>query len=54
MLLGLGMNAVVQVPTDDRGRMLPDKLDELVQKAIDSDQVPFMVGCTAGNRIDLV
>lgn len=47
--MGLGMNAVIKVPTDDYGRMLPDKLDELIQKAIDSDQAPFMVGCTSGN-----
>lgn len=46
--MGLGMNAVVQVPTDDYGRMLPDKLEELVKKAIENDQMPFMVGCTAG------
>lgn len=50
--MGMGMHAVIKVPSDDRGRMLPDKLDELIQKAIDNDQVPFMVGCTSGNFVN--
>ena len=31
--------------------MLPDKLDELIQKSIENDQIPFMVGCTAGTTV---
>lgn len=42
------MNAVIKVPTDNYGKMIPEKLDELIEKSIKNDQIPFMVGCTAG------
>lgn len=46
--MGLGLNAVIKVQTDKNGRMIPEKLDESIQQAIENDQLPFMVGCTAG------
>lgn len=49
--MGLGSEAVIKVPTDENGRMLPDKLDELIKQSIDDDQIPFMVGCTAGTTV---
>lgn len=51
MLIGIGIDAVIKIPTDEKGRMLPDKLDELIQKSIENDQIPFMVGCTAGTTV---
>jgi len=48
MLLGLGTEAVVQVPTDERRRMDPQALHQHVQAARSGRRAPFCVVATAG------
>ncbi|ELY64111.1 pyridoxal phosphate-dependent decarboxylase family protein [Natronococcus jeotgali] len=46
--LGLGEDAVVTVPTDDRRRMAPDALEETLDDLEDRDAEPFALVGTAG------
>lgn len=49
--LGLGMDNVVAVPTDARGRMLPGALKEAVAAARARGATPFFVNATAGTTV---
>lgn len=50
-LLGLGRRALVVVPCDDRGRMLPDALERAIAAAIARGERPFFVNATAGTTV---
>ncbi|KAL1957976.1 hypothetical protein VTO42DRAFT_5368 [Malbranchea cinnamomea] len=50
-MLGFGSNAVWKVPVDSKGRMIPSKLEELVQKAKAEGRTPFYVNATAGTTV---
>ncbi|XP_068205119.1 cysteine sulfinic acid decarboxylase-like [Palaemon carinicauda] len=49
--LGLGMDNVVTVPSDDQGRMLPKALKAAIAKARDEGGEPFFVNATAGTTV---
>jgi len=49
--LGIGTDNVVQVKTDEKGRMIPEALKEEIQKAKDSGKEPLMVNSTAGTTV---
>ncbi|XP_063596063.1 cysteine sulfinic acid decarboxylase-like [Penaeus indicus] len=49
--LGIGMDHVVPVATDDQGRMIPEALRKAVQKAREQGGDPFFVNATAGSTV---
>jgi len=50
-VLGLGMDNVISVPVDHKGRMKPEALDGLIQKVRDQSKVPLMVSATFGTTV---
>ncbi|KAL2842351.1 hypothetical protein BJY01DRAFT_236032 [Aspergillus pseudoustus] len=50
-MLGLGSNAVWSVPVDNEGRLIPEELEKLVQKAFSEKRTPFYVNATAGTTV---
>lgn len=50
-ILGLGSKAVISVPVDSSGRMLPSELDRLIQASKDRGETPFFVNATAGTTV---
>ncbi|KAI9834228.1 MAG: hypothetical protein M1819_003066 [Sarea resinae] len=50
-MCGFGSNNVWSVPIDERGRMIPQELERLVQKAKDEGCTPFYVNATAGTTV---
>ena len=52
MVSGMGMNNLVYIPCDrDTGVMIPEKLDEAIQKEIDNGRKPFFVNALAGSTV---
>uniref|UniRef100_A0A8C6S5W4 Cysteine sulfinic acid decarboxylase n=1 Tax=Neogobius melanostomus TaxID=47308 RepID=A0A8C6S5W4_9GOBI len=49
--LGIGTKNICTVPTDERGRMVPSALEELILKAISESAEPIMVNATAGTTV---
>ncbi|KAK3872949.1 hypothetical protein Pcinc_022013 [Petrolisthes cinctipes] len=49
--LGLGMDNVVAVPSDEQGRMLPKALKEAVEEARNRGHTPFFVNATSGTTV---
>ncbi|XP_053695114.1 acidic amino acid decarboxylase GADL1 [Sabethes cyaneus] len=49
--LGIGMDNLVLVATDSRGRMLPEKLEEAIESVLQSGRKPFFVNTTAGTTV---
>lgn len=49
--MGIGTNNVFMVPSDERGKMIPSALDDLIQKAKGEGAVPFMVNATSGTTV---
>ncbi|KAM7382400.1 hypothetical protein PAMP_002129 [Pampus punctatissimus] len=50
-LLGIGTKNVYTVPSDERGKMIPSALEELITTAKSEGAVPFMVNATAGTTV---
>ena len=48
---GLGTDNVIQIDTDDMGRMRVDKLEEAVLATKAKGHVPFFVNCTCGTTV---
>ncbi|XP_043597043.1 glutamate decarboxylase isoform X1 [Bombus pyrosoma] len=48
---GLGTDNCVMVPSDDRGRMIPSKLEELILERKARGHIPFFVNATAGTTV---
>lgn len=51
MVMGLGTDNVIEVPCDDRGRMIPSELERLVREAKAKGHYPFFVNCTSGTTV---
>ena len=50
-VLGIGTQNLVLVPSDDRGRMRIDQLDDLINKHKSNGDIPLCVGATAGTTV---
>ncbi len=50
-MLGVGLDHVVKVETDDRGRMVPGELERQIALSLGRGESPFMVGATAGTTV---
>lgn len=50
-VLGIGLNNVIKVGTDDRGRMIPQALETAIVKSQASGEIPFFVAATAGTTV---
>ncbi|XP_046398410.1 glutamate decarboxylase [Ischnura elegans] len=48
---GLGTDHCVEVPSDDRGRMIPSELERLVLERKKRGDIPFFVNATAGTTV---
>jgi glutamate/tyrosine decarboxylase-like PLP-dependent enzyme len=51
VVLGIGMEHVILVRSDERGRMIPDELDAAIRSARRRGARPFCVGATAGTTV---
>jgi glutamate decarboxylase/sulfinoalanine decarboxylase len=49
--LGLGLNSIVEVPTNAHGQMIPEQLDALIQQSIHQNTTPLLVGTTSGTTV---
>jgi glutamate/tyrosine decarboxylase-like PLP-dependent enzyme len=50
-LLGIGSNNLVSVKTDATGAMLPEALEQAIQKAKTDGKMPFFIGATSGTTV---
>ena len=50
-LLGLGRDNVLEVPVDERGRMCPDRLADMVRQDRDAGHQPLCVVATSGTTV---
>jgi glutamate/tyrosine decarboxylase-like PLP-dependent enzyme len=50
-LLGMGTAAVIRVPADEHGRMIPAELDRAVRASSERGETPFFVGATCGTTL---
>jgi glutamate/tyrosine decarboxylase-like PLP-dependent enzyme len=50
-VLGLGRAGLIKVPSDEKGRMIPRKLEDLIRKEAAAGRRPFFVGATAGTTV---
>ncbi|KAJ8868391.1 hypothetical protein PR048_029907 [Dryococelus australis] len=48
---GLGTENCVEVPSDERGRMIPEQLERLILERKTRGHVPFFVNATAGTTV---
>jgi len=48
---GFGQKNVIEVPCDERGRMIPSELERLVKLSIEQKKRPFFVNCTCGTTV---
>lgn len=48
---GLGTDNCVMVPSDERGRLIPSKLEELILERKAKGHIPFFVSATAGTTV---
>ncbi|MEG3639355.1 pyridoxal phosphate-dependent decarboxylase family protein [Magnetococcus sp. PR-3] len=51
MVLGLGLDQLIKVPSDDQGRMKPDALEAAILEAKAAGKAPFMVAATSGTTV---
>ena len=50
-MIGLGSSAVVSVPVDECGSMIPEALEELITKSKESGRTPLFINATAGTTV---
>ena len=50
-VIGIGHSNLIAVRCNDDGQMLPEALDEEIQRALASDQIPFAVLATSGTTV---
>lgn len=46
--LGVGTESTYYIETDDKGRIIPEKLEEAIKTSISKGETPFFVAATAG------
>ena len=49
--LGIGIDNVIAVETDERGRMAPEALERKIESSVEAGRTPFMVAATAGTTV---
>lgn len=49
--LGIGIDNLVLVKTDSRGRMIPEELEMAIESVLESGRKPFFVNSTAGTTV---
>jgi glutamate decarboxylase len=50
-ILGLGSNAVISIPVDDEGRMIPSHLSSAIKASRERGETPLYVCATAGTTV---
>jgi glutamate decarboxylase len=50
-MCGFGSSAVISIPVDSQGRMIPSALEEAIKSAQSSGRTPFFVNATAGTTV---
>ncbi|KAI9725088.1 MAG: hypothetical protein M1812_000364 [Candelaria pacifica] len=50
-MCGFGSSNVWSVPVNEQGQLIPERLEQLVQKALDEGHTPFYVNATAGTTV---
>lgn len=50
-MAGLGRSNVRHIPCDDRGRMIPARLREAIERDLEAGHRPFMINATAGTTV---
>jgi glutamate/tyrosine decarboxylase-like PLP-dependent enzyme len=50
-ILGLGARNLIKIPSDERGRMIPQELERQIQACLDEKRRPFFVGATVGTTL---
>ncbi len=50
-VLGLGLNAVIKIQSDEDGRMIPTALETAIVRAEEEGRRPFFVAATAGTTV---
>jgi len=50
-MLGLGVENVVKVRTDEGGRMIPEELDKSIKQVRSEGRLPFFVNATSGSTV---
>ncbi len=50
-VVGIGLDNVLQVKTDAKGRMIPQALEAAILKSLEQGKTPFFVGATAGTTV---
>jgi glutamate/tyrosine decarboxylase-like PLP-dependent enzyme len=50
-LMGLGLENLIKVKSDDRGRMLVSDLEEKIKKSLNENKNPFFISSTAGTTV---
>lgn len=48
---GLGTDHCIEVPADDRGKMIPSELERLILENKSKGNIPFFVSATAGTTV---
>ncbi|KAI9484956.1 pyridoxal phosphate-dependent transferase [Zychaea mexicana] len=51
LVLGLGTDSIVKVPTDEKCKMRVDALERLIQESIERGETPFFINATAGTTV---
>ncbi len=50
-VLGIGLDHVIKVATDGKGRMVPQALEQAIAHSLAAGQTPFFIGATAGTTV---
>lgn len=50
-VLGMGLNSLKKVPSDDSGKMIPAELKRLILLSISQGETPYFVAATAGTTV---
>ncbi|NOX86161.1 MAG: glutamate decarboxylase [Chlorobi bacterium] len=50
-VLGLGTNALTEIPSDEHGRIKTDLLENAIKQSLKRGEKPFFIGATAGTTV---